>query len=787
MVNFGERLQALRGNGWPYVNYDNLKLLIDSIDEDTAAVSAKFLASLTSDLKKVDDFVQTKVDALKRGFSPTASEDALLKIRADVTSIRLYVGTNVIAATKIVKKHDKHVEPNMHLREAVAKIVCNAAALSSLPAFHQQLERALASRSITLSKANPVTIDVVSKDDDEESEPGLRSLPQWLLQDAKQTQAAFFSTYLDDWTLDDPGSDGQLLDNGDSKVWDVDFSDNSTPFFELSHCDKLKVTIVLLLKLSVIVGMLYAFICSLSFMADGFRLVAGKQAGEVFRNSEIFNNSVAGMLVGVLVTVLVQSSSTSTSIVITMVAAELLTVKQAIPLIMGANIGTSVTSTIVAMGQIGQVDEFQRAFAAATVHDMFNFLSVIVMLPTEAATGLLFRISDALIDSTPGLESGEKPPDFLKKLTKPFKKEVISVDKKLIAKIAAAETEAERAELSGKPMLKYLFDWGPDDISDGAAGALVLTASLLVLCISLFVIVWALKSILKGRIAVWLHRSVNGNIPDLKLGGCTVPLGWITGYLAMAVGVGVTILVQSSSITTSALTPLVGVGVIKLERMYPTVLGANIGTCITGVLAAFAASSSKLYLTLQVAYAHLLFNIIGIFIWYVIWPLRAVPIGAAKFMGRTTAKYRWFALWYLFFAFFLIPLIFMGLSLWGTVPLVIAIVIVVSVAAFVLILNVLQARALHLLPVTLHTWDFLPEYLRSLEPLDRAVCMPLGGIAARVCCCCKRTIEGQPTNGQIKMTKGRSSNEGSDVNTSSTASTDPSDIEIAAERLSGSK
>ena len=57
-----------------------------------------------------------------------------------------------------------------------------------------------------------------------------------------------------------------------------------------------------------------------------------------------------------------------------------------------------------------------------------------------------------------------------------------------------------------------------------------------------------------------------------------VPMGWLSGYAAIGVGFAITIAVQSSSITTSALTPLVGVGVIKLERMYPTVLGANIGT-----------------------------------------------------------------------------------------------------------------------------------------------------------------------------------------------------------------
>lgn len=54
---------------------------------------------------------------------------------------------------------------------------------------------------------------------------------------------------------------------------------------------------------------------------------------------------------------------------------------------MGANIGTSVTNTIVALGQVGDRDEFRRAFAGATVHDMFNWLTVIIMLPIEWISG----------------------------------------------------------------------------------------------------------------------------------------------------------------------------------------------------------------------------------------------------------------------------------------------------------------------------------------------------------------------------------------------------------------
>merc|ERR1719197_1665309 len=213
-----------------------------------------------------------------------------------------------------------------------------------------------------------------------------------------------------------------------------------------------------------------------------------------------------------------------TSIVITMVAADLLTVTQAISLIMGANIGTSVTSTIVALGQVGERDEYRRAFAAATVHDMFNFLTVIVLLPVEAATGYLFHLSKALIDASPGLSKGSKPPDLLKAITKPFTKLISSVDKKVITQIAEARTPAEISALDGKRMLKKFFGCEVKagcTLSDGAAGALILIMALIVLCVALFIVVATLKSLLKGRIAVWLHQSVNGNIPDLKLGGCT--------------------------------------------------------------------------------------------------------------------------------------------------------------------------------------------------------------------------------------------------------------------------
>mmetsp|Transcript_1014 Transcript_1014/g.1102 ORF Transcript_1014/g.1102 Transcript_1014/m.1102 type:complete len:494 (+) Transcript_1014:388-1869(+) len=132
----------------------------------------------------------------------------------------------------------------------------------------------------------------------------------------------------------------------------------------------------------------------------------------------------------------------------------------------------------------------------------------------------------------------------------------------------------------------------------------------------------------------------------------------INGYLAMLVGLGVTILVQSSSITTSTFTPLVGLGVIRLEQMYPITLGANIGTTVTALLAALLSTTAAM----QVALAHLFFNISGIIVWYPVPFMRRVPINAARQLGKATRMWKGIPLVYIFVTFFLIPIILLGLS-----------------------------------------------------------------------------------------------------------------------------
>jgi sodium-dependent phosphate cotransporter len=192
--------------------------------------------------------------------------------------------------------------------------------------------------------------------------------------------------------------------------------------------------------------------------------------------------------------------------------------------------------------------------------------------------------------------------------------------------------------LTGGLMLR---DW---DLSDSAAGSLSVFFSLSGLCVVLYLIVQALNILVKGHAAVYLRKAVSLN-----------------GYFSMLIGVFVTIMVQSSSITTSVLTPLVAVGLIPLEAMYPMTLGANIGTTITGILAATVVTSNPVQ-AWQVAICHLMFNVIGILIWYPIPFMRKIPLAGARKLGLYAEKNRWFPIIYILIIFFAIPGVAYGIA-----------------------------------------------------------------------------------------------------------------------------
>ena len=163
-----------------------------------------------------------------------------------------------------------------------------------------------------------------------------------------------------------------------------------------------------ILKTLAIIVILYLFLVSIGMIGSAF-----KGMGKEFAVQLIQSNAgpLIGLFIGILATSLIQSSSTTTSLVVGMVAAGTfgddprIAVAAATPYIMGANIGTSITNTIVSMGHIVNKNEFRRAFSASIVHDFFNVISVLILLPLEISFGLISRSASWLAELIVGTET----------------------------------------------------------------------------------------------------------------------------------------------------------------------------------------------------------------------------------------------------------------------------------------------------------------------------------------------------------------------------------------------
>ncbi|XP_024418189.2 sodium-dependent phosphate transport protein 2C isoform X2 [Desmodus rotundus] len=543
-------------------------------------------------------------------------------------------------------------------------------------------------------------------------------------------------------------SSAPVLEEGDVDPWALpQLKDTGQSWRELSMSGRLLWVLSGIFKACGLLGGLYLFICSLDILNSAFQLLGSKVAGDIFKDDVVLSSPVAGLVIGVLATVLVQSSSTSSAIVVSMVASKLLTVQASVPVIMGINVGTSITSTLVSMAQSGDRDEFRRAFGGSAVHSIFNWLTVLVLLPLEGAAAPLEKLS-ALALGAASLQAGGRVPDILKVLTQPLTHLLVQLDADVIASSAAGNatnsslvkqwcgarvdttpgnssncgsaTAGPCPERDGSVTVEQLpchHLFAGTSLTDPAVGCILLAGSLLVLCTCLVLIVKLLNSMLRGQVAQAVRTAINADFP--------FPVGWLSGYLAILVGAGLTFVLQSSSVFTAAIVPLLGVGVISLERAYPLLLGSNIGTTATALLAALASPSNVLLSALQVAVIHFFFNLAGILLWYVV-PLLRLPVPLAKRFGNLTARYRWVALAYLLLSFLLLPLAAFGLSLAGDTVLAAVGGPLVALVLLVVLVNVLQRRRPAWLPRPLRSWAWLPLGLRSLEPWDRLLsrCCP---------------------------------------------------------------
>ena len=171
------------------------------------------------------------------------------------------------------------------------------------------------------------------------------------------------------------------------------------------------------IKWVAVAALVYLLICAVGLIGSGFKSATGDQAKDLFAFA---SNPFAGLVVGTIATALIQSSSTVTSIIVGLVAGGL-PVSVAVPMVMGANIGTSITNTIDSLGHVRAKEEFKRAFSAATVHDFFNLLSIVIFLPLEIAFGLLENLGKMI--AAPfygGTDASMGSMNFVKAATSPF-------------------------------------------------------------------------------------------------------------------------------------------------------------------------------------------------------------------------------------------------------------------------------------------------------------------------------------------------------------------------------
>ncbi|MEZ8143721.1 sodium:phosphate symporter [Enterovibrio norvegicus FF-33] len=352
--------------------------------------------------------------------------------------------------------------------------------------------------------------------------------------------------------------------------------------------------------------MLYILLVAVSMVGSGFKWAAGDEARTLF---EFASHPVAGLMIGIVATALIQSSSTVTSIIVGLVAGGL-PVETAIPMIMGANIGTTVTNTLVSLGHARCKEEFRRAFTCATVHDFFNLMAVSIFLPLEMMFGLLDKISSWLV--APLMFDGNlsmKGLDFMGPLTKPL----------------VNGTKGLFSSLPG--------DWG---------GVALIFLGIALIFAAITMMGKLMRKLMVGRAKELLHNAIGRG-----------PLHGI------ASGTLVTILVQSSSTTTSLMVPLVGTNVLKVRDVYPFTLGANIGTCITALLAATAVTGPNAVFALQIALVHLVFNVLATLLIFGTPFLREIPLKCAEKLGEVAAKNKLAVVAYLGLVFVAIPSIVM--------------------------------------------------------------------------------------------------------------------------------
>lgn len=309
------------------------------------------------------------------------------------------------------------------------------------------------------------------------------------------------------------------------------------------------------------------------------------------------SNPFTALFIGLLVTAIIQSSTATTAMTVALVASGSLSLQSAVPIIMGANIGTTITSTIVSLGFLQRKKEFRRAVAAGTYHDFFNILTATLLFPLEYYFQFLSKISHFIATAYFHEPMG----------------------------IGGAHVTVFTGGLS------RVTDWISMTVDNG------------------FILIVLSLALLYGSILFF--RKVLTDLLGFGSNDRFQQFFFRHPWKSFAWGFLTTAAIRSSTVTTSLVVPLVAKKVVRLRKAVPFILGANVGTTISAFLAAALNSNAAI----SIAIAHFLFNFIGLIVFYLIPGLRELPITLASGLGRLTMRYRLAGFLYLLMTFFFIP------------------------------------------------------------------------------------------------------------------------------------
>lgn len=312
-------------------------------------------------------------------------------------------------------------------------------------------------------------------------------------------------------------------------------------------------------------------------------------------------NPFVSLFIGLLMTALIQSSSTVTSSIVAVVASGHLGLEQAVPMVMGANIGTTLTSTLISLSYLMKQNQFRRAFSAGMLHDIFNTFTVLILLPLEIYFGFLSKLALAIAHLF--IMDSEKNPLFANQVFTRNATEWIS-------------------QIIGYPVISLIL--------------------------AILLIFGAIKL---------LSSSVYSTLSNKKLKKI-YKLIFKDPYLSLMYGVMFTATVQSSTVTTSFMVPLVANKKVSLKKAFPFIIGANIGTTITAAIAAIHKSEAAIAL----AIVHFLFNLVGAMIFMPIPSVRNLPVRLAAYIGSKNMENRLLGFAYILLTFFIIPFLLIYFS-----------------------------------------------------------------------------------------------------------------------------